>query len=179
MPIKRSTEAPERVTNAKERGQMLRHLISRTHKSVPTFAAEVGLPRSTMSALLNGQNDPDDALPATATAIVHGLGMSDEDVAEALALSPAGKQRWRTARAGLAPEWNTPERREYRLVTPMMGEVVLPTNAIIALGPDTDFGIQVVRLPSGELFAMWAGASANAAGQVMGQLLHVDFATVL
>ncbi len=183
MPQKVSTERPAQTTNAKERGQMLRHLISLTGKSVPVFAEEAGLNRGTMSAMLNGQNDPETARAKTAQRIALALGMTDQDIAEALGLSQEARIRWRTNRpapVGSGTAVGPSNLEPYRLHRPMMGEVVLPVETVITVDTAiTDFGVQVVKLGSGELFSMKAGAGAWAAGQVIGRLMYADFSAVL
>lgn len=183
MPKKVNTDAPAQVTNAKERGQMLRHLISRTHKSAPAFAAEVDLPRSTLSALLQGDNDVEDVIPATAEKILNGLGMPDKEVADKLGLSEAARRIWKTQRpspTGHGPAISTELLEKVRLTSPLMGEVVLPSQVVVTVDRgNTQHGVQIVRLASGELFSMKAGPSAVAAGQLIGRLLCSDFSAVL
>lgn len=183
MPKKVSTDPPEQVLTAEDRGQMLRHLISRTGKSVPTFAREAGLNRTTVSALVGGQNDVENAERRTAERILLALGMADDEVADALRLSAEARENWRTVRpapVGGGDASADQDIQQLRLLQPLMGEVVLPPETVISVDAgNMAHGIQIVRLLSGELFSMKAGPSAEAAGAAMGRLLRADFAAVL
>lgn len=183
MPKLVPTDPPSQVTTAEERGQMLRHLISRTNKSVPTFAKEAGLSRQTLSAILKGTNDANSAELKTARAILLALGLKDSEVHDLLNLSAEARLNWTTLRpppygSGTAPDYQ--QEQDVRLSAPMMGEVVLPAGAVITVDAgQLELGVQVVRLASGELFAMKAGLAAQNAGTVIGRLLRADFSAVL
>ncbi|RJF74978.1 hypothetical protein D3875_02990 [Deinococcus cavernae] len=183
MPKRKSTEAPDNVTTAENRGQMLRHLISRTGKNLTVFQQEAQLPRSTLNALLDGTNDVIKAEKRTAQAIQLALGMYDDDVIEALGLPPEVQRNWYTARP--APfghgDYVLDEHRHLiRLDRPLMGDVVLPAETLVTIDTTTrDYGIQLVKLVSGEFFAMKSGPAASAAGRVIGRLLSADFGAVL
>lgn len=178
MPKKLSNHRPESVKTAADRGQMLRHLISLTGKGTSTFAAEAGLPRSTLGALLDGSNDVTAAEKKTAQTLLRALGMKSEEVVAALGIPPESQSRW--ADPNTATVEHLRRLRSWRLTQPLMGEVVFPSETVIVIDEaNTEYGILVTKLRTGELFAMKAGALAQSSGEVMGQLVSADFSAVL
>lgn len=176
MPKVVDTTPPSQVATAEERGQMLRHLISLTHKSAGVFAKEAGMSRSTLNALLTGRNDPALVLPKTAEAIACALGMPDSFIHDKLGLSVSARRTWSTRRPAPHGAGHRETVRRQELRRPIMGEVVLPAGAVLIIDTEEKHsGIQILRLNTGEFFSMKAGTAA--VGESIGQLVGVEFAT--
>lgn len=171
---KAKAQPPERITNARERGQALQAWLDEHDYAVLHFARDAEISRSRMVQLLSGELDLADLPNADAHRLLDTMMVPDDWAWEYLAIpveKRANFHSWRPRPLGQAP-LNGRLQTLY-LDGPLYGDVSAPVGYPVIYDADARDGMLLTR--SGERYLSLRSEDVDAStAMVLGKLLHVD-----
>lgn len=169
----RTEPARSEIRNAADRGLKLRFWLHHKRITVEDFSAATGLGTSTLNRYFKGEYDLAEIGYEEAYRLIRGIGMSDEDVWELLAIPEGNRHQFHSKRkvGGTAPG-----SKRIKLHAPMYGRRNEEQGAWIRLDPDDlTTGVQVVELTDGQFMSVPVDNVETVSGKRLGRLVGVDF----